>query len=57
MFFYRAHGKIHWLYRELQCSTYITLQKIFTECDVYKSEEINEKFSENTCSIVMNNAK
>ena len=26
-----------------------------TECDVYKSEEINEAFSVNTCSNVINN--
>ena len=37
-----------WSCRELQCSTCIALWKIFTECDVYQSEEINQKFSENT---------
>ena len=56
LFFYRAYGRMRWSYRQLQCNTYITLRKIFTECDVYKSDEINETFSKNTCSNVMNNA-
>ena len=34
----------------------IVLRRIFTECDVYKTEEINKKFSENMCSNLMDNA-
>ena len=55
-FLYRAHGRMRCSYREIHCSTCIAVRIIFTDCDVYKSEEINEKISKNTCSNVVNNA-